>query len=462
MEQALKLHLSGHLHEAAKAYQVALQKAPDNADLLINYGGLLCSLGAYDEARRLLVQAVTVDPACVTGWCNLGNCLQRLQQYGDAIAAYRNGLQIMPTHALALSNLGLALDCSGEHALAKNFHQTAISLDPDNVQSRMNHARSLLSAGDYQNGFREYEWRWVPPGTRNDLQAREQWKGEVAPDATLLIHADGHFGDMLQFVRFVPEAEKRCGRVIVRVQKELLSLLQRSFPATHFISEDDLIPEYDVQCPVMSLPFALGTTLDTLPFANGYLRADPDKVAVWRDRIDKDIALGPVSNRIPLRVGLVWTGSPHRDVPGASLIDQRRSTDLASFAPLVAAVPDAMFYSLQIGERAEQAKTPPHGMRIIDHTAMLRDFDDTAAFVNVLDLVIAVDTSTAHVAAGLGKPTWMLSRFDQCWRWLSRRIDTPWYDTLRIYQQAKPLDWADPIERVCVDLQKFNASFDRK
>ncbi|MBB2204944.1 glycosyltransferase family protein [Gluconacetobacter takamatsuzukensis] len=453
----MALHLSGHLHEAAHAYREALREAPDDAPVLSNYGGLLCSLGKFEEARAPLQRAVTIDPSFADGWCNLGNCFLKLQRYNDAIAAYRNCLRISPTDARALSNLGLALDYCGENALAQKFHQAAVRLDPDNVQTRMNNAVSLLSGGDYLNGFREYEWRWVPPESRNALMAQPQWTGKAVPGRTVLIHGDGGFGDMLQFVRFVPEVQRRCGRTIVRVKRDLLALLRRSFPDTLFVSEDEPVPAHDLQCPAMSLAYAVGATLETLPHAAGYLRADAGKVATWRERIALDAPPVAGQGRTPLRIGLVWAGAPHRDVPGVALADQRRSTDLASFAPLAEAVPDALVYSLQIGERAEQARTPPGGMRVIDHTALLRDFDDTAALVSALDVIVAVDTSTAHLAAGLGKPTLMLSRFDQCWRWLSRRADSPWYDTLRIYRQATPFDWSDPIRRVCADLQKLAA-----
>lgn len=456
-DKALALQADGHLQEAAETYRIALPHAPDDPRLLSNYGGVLCSLGRFDDAHSLLRHAVTVDPSFAAGWCNLGNCFLKLQRYGEAIGAYRNCLGIYPTHALAISNLGFALDCCGENALARNFHQLALQLDPDNVQTRMNNATSLLALGDYANGFREYECRWVPSGTSNAPMARPQWAGEILPDRTLLIHLDGGFGDMIQFVRFVPDAERRCGRVIVRVKTELLSLLQRSFPDTVFMSEDEAVPEHDVHCPVMSLPYAVGATLDALPGADGYLCADPDKVARWREIVQRDIETQDIPDRSVLRIGLVWAGAPHRDVPEVALADQRRSTDLATLAPLAAALPGALFYSLQIGERADQTRTPPPGMNLIDHTTALRDFDETAALVSALDVIVAVDTSTAHLAAALGKPTLMLSRFDQCWRWLSRRMDSPWYATLRIYQQTEPFDWHDPIRRLCDDLRLFAA-----
>lgn len=456
-DKALALQADGHLQEAAETYRIALPHAPDDPRLLSNYGGVLCSLGRFDDAHSLLRHAVTVDPSFAAGWCNLGNCLLKLQRYGEAIAAYRNCLGINSTHPLAISNLAFALDCCGEHKVARGFHQIALQLEPHNIQTRMNNATSLLALGDYNSGFREYECRWIPSGARTALMQRPRWEGEVLPQSSLLIHADGGFGDMIQFIRFLPEAKHRCGRVMVRVKTELLSLLQRSFPDTVFMSEDEAVPEHDVQCPVMSLPYAVGATLDALPVADGYLCGDPDKVVHWRERVQRDIEIRDIPDRSILRIGLVWAGAPHRDVPEVALADQRRSTDLATLAPLAAALPGALFYSLQIGERADQTRTPPPGMNLIDHTTALRDFDETAALVSALDVIVAVDTSTAHLAAALGKPTLMLSRFDQCWRWLSRRMDSPWYATLRIYQQTEPFDWHDPIRRLCDDLRLFAA-----
>ena len=445
------LQLAGRLLEAEQAYQAALAKNPDDARTLSNYGGLLCSRGQFDRAHALLSRAVTLAPALADAWSNLGNALLQLQRYDEAIAAYKNCLQRNPAHALALSNIGVALDRRGTHDLAQKFHQVAVRLTPDNEQTRTNYALSLLAQGDYLKGFEEYEWRWNTLRERRHGMDAPQWKGEDFPDRTLLIYTEGGFGDMIQFSRFIPAAAARGGRTLVSARRELLSLLGQSFPEHTFIPSDDPVPPHDLQCPVLSLPYALGTTVETIPFASGFLKTDPQKAAFWHEKLHNDAPEGPR----PLRIGLVWAGAPHPEVQAAELADRRRSTNLSTFAPLAGVVPDALFYSLQIGEKAHQARTPPPDMRLIDHTALLRDFSDTAALISALDLVIAVDTSTAHVAAGMGKPVWMLSRYDQCWRWISGRSDSPWYDSLRIYQQARPLDWSEPMQAICADLKVF-------
>ncbi|WP_242012676.1 tetratricopeptide repeat protein [Acetobacter lambici] len=449
---AVALQRVNRLQEAIAVYKAELQRNPNNAYALSNYGGLLCSLGEFQAAKSLLAHAVRIKPDMPDAWSNFANVLFETQDYNGAIEAYKKCLTLQPQHSLALSNLGVVLDCQGRHAVALNFHKAALQIEPDNGQSRTNYALSLLAGGDYVEGFKAYEWRWNSNIIgKHNLQG-PVWDGKPFLGKTLLVHTEDGFGDMLHFVRFVPYAAKRGGKIIVKVRKELLTLLQRSFPEQLFITVDEVAPPHDLECSVGSLPYLLGTTLDTIPLANGYLVPDPDKVAIWKSRLDKDLFF--MSAAPTLRIGLVWAGSPHREVRYVEFVDQRRSINLHSMAPL-AKVPNILFYSLQVGEKGIQAKTPPAGMKLVNHTNLLHDFDDTAALIANLDMVISVDTSVVHLAAALGKPVWMLSRFDQCWRWLSGRTDTPWYNHLRIYQQSEPLDWDAPINKVAVDLTKL-------
>ncbi|WP_086643390.1 tetratricopeptide repeat protein [Acetobacter sp. DsW_063] len=450
--KATELQLAGQYEEAASTYQHALSSTPNDPHILSNYGGLLAAKGSFDQAFIFLSRAVSLAPDLADAWCNLGNALQQMQRYDDAIAAYARCLRQSPEHTMALSNLGVALDAKGEHAAAQNFHRVAVRLAPNNPENHTNHALSLLAAGDYPAGLQEYEWRWRVRTTEHHGIPGPTWNGAPFEGRTLLIHTEGGFGDMLQFARFIPLAKARGGRVIVRLRSELAALIERSTTPDLIVMESDPLPDYDIQIPVLSLPLALGTTLETIPFPAGYLITDSGKAARWRDILQADdTSLGFSSP--PLRIGLVWAGAPHRGVRDAAFVDSRRSTTLHTLAPLVAAVPDAVFYSLQIGEAASQAKSPPPGMSLIDHTALLKSFDDTAALISQLDMVIAVDTSTAHVAAAQGKPTWMLSRYDQCWRWLSGRNDSPWYASLRLYQQETPLDWSTPLQKMTLDLK---------
>ena len=214
------------------------------------------------------------------------------------------------------------------------------------------------------------------------------------------------------------------------------------------VSSDDPPPAFDLHCPLMSLPLAFETSVETIPGGVPYLAADPAAVAAWDALLPaRRDAAGP-------RVGLVWAGGARPHQPRAAAIDRRRSVRLADMAPL-GAVPGAVFVSLQVGPPAKQAETSP--FPLIDVTDRLTDFADTAALIETLDLVIAVDTAVAHLAAAQGKPVWLLSRFDSCWRWFKDRNDSPWYPTLRLFRQTAPGDWAGVIARVAEALPGFRA-----
>jgi hypothetical protein len=213
------------------------------------------------------------------------------------------------------------------------------------------------------------------------------------------------------------------------------------------IARGNPLPRFDLQCPLMSLPRALGTTLETIPAAIPYLDPEPLLAARWRERIAA----------LPgLRVGLVWAGSPRTRHPRLALVDRRRSLRLAAMAPF-AAVPGVSFVSLQKGPPAAQAGDPPPGLTLQDFTRELEDFADTAALIDCLDLVISVDTSVAHLAGAMGKPVWLLNRFDSCWRWLADRDDSPWYPQLRQFRQPTAGDWESAIGRAAEALRRLAA-----
>ncbi|KXV75298.1 hypothetical protein AD953_08070 [Acetobacter malorum] len=456
-EDATSLYNAGRLAEAAEAYKLELAANPHDGRLLSNFGSLLCTTGDFEEALALLTQAVTYAPTLANAWNNLGNVLVELQRYAEATTAYKQCLTLNSDHPLALSSLGVALDRQGHHATAEKGHRFALRLDPTNAMSHLNLAVCLLAQGKYPEGFAEFEWRWQTTMTSHHGLDGPLWNGQPFEGKTLLIHTEGGFGDMIQFSRFIPLAVARGDNVVTLVRKELLTFMQTSFPGLHFVTAQDTIPRYHFQCPILSLPLALGTTLETIPFPEGYLKTIPAKENFWRTMLAADLKTHGLTTA-PLRVGLVWAGSPHTGLRFAEVVDGRRSMSLAALAPLVKAAPNALFYSLQVGKQSSQAQHPPAGMALIDHTAHLHDFSDTAALAKQLDLVIAVDTSTAHLAAGLSRPTWVLSRFDQCWRWLARRTDTPWYNSLRLYQQTQPCDWTVPLERLSADLAHLNTA----
>lgn len=429
----------------------ALSVRPDDVRLLVNLGGALKELGRFEEARPVLLRAVALDPRRFAAWSNLGTVQMELQRYDEAVAAFSNAIRLRTDHVPALAGLGVTLRRSGRPEQARTFLDLAVAADPANPDLRTWRAMAALAAGDYPRGFAEYEWRLHASNVRASLPNAPTWKGEPLGGRTVLVHGEGGLGDCLQFARYLPLLRARGGRVVVQMPAPLVRLMARLPGVDAVVSNEAPAPAYDLACPVMSLPYAFGTTVETVPFAGGYLEADQTDLAAWRTRLDADLAAwrsrtGRAADAPgPLRVGLVWSGGKRPWHLENTLMDRRRSMRLADLAPLGAAGGDVLFYSLQLGDPGPEAAAPPPGLDLVDHTNLIADFADTAALVSHLDLVIAVDTSTAHLAGALGRPVWLLSRFDRCWRWMCGRDDSPWYETMRILAQPAPFDWTTPI-----------------
>jgi hypothetical protein len=256
----------------------------------------------------------------------------------------------------------------------------------------------------------------------------------------LLLYAEQGFGDTLQFCRLALLATCQARRTILEVQAELATLLRRSLPDIEVVPRSPSFPagprpHHDVHAALLDLPTLVGLDLDSIPAVTPYLAPDPAKTTVWAARI----AARSAGRH---RIGLVWAGSARAEDRAAAEVDRRRSLPITSLAPL-ASVRNAVFYSLQLGRPAEAAPLP-----LVDLTPHLTDFDETAAAIANLDLVVTVDTAVAHLAGALGRPVWVLSRADHCWRWLTDRTDSPWYPTLRLFRQRRPGDWAPTIAEV--------------
>ena len=432
---------AGRRVEAVESYLACLRLTPAFGAAYLNMADTLRRLGLLDQARWAAEAGLRCLPDLPEAAGCLANVLHDLALYEPAEALYRQALSAVPDHPGWLSNLGNTLLALGRLAEALDLHERAVAAAPDDAELRFNRALALLAAGDFSRGWQEYEWRSL----RADRHKQGPWwKGDAPGDRTILLHAEQGLGDTLQFLRYAPLVGAAGGRVVLEVQPELVRLCQRLPGIAEVVPAGDTEaePSFDVQCPLMSLPQLFGTTLETIPAATPYLHPDPALVAAWRERLP-DAGM--------LRVGLCWAGARHEMDPGARLIDQRRSLRLAELAPL-AGIVGLQFVSLQKGQPAEQLREAPPGLDVLDPMPAVTDFADTAAIVAGLDLVIAVDTSVAHLAGALGRPVWMLSRFDGCWRWLHGRDDSPWYPTMRLYRQERPLDWKGEVARLRRDL----------
>ncbi|MDB5400686.1 MAG: hypothetical protein JWQ55_2704 [Rhodopila sp.] len=437
----------GRLDDAVACYRKALALKPDFAEAHNNLGRVLEDQGRLDEAVACCRRALDLKPNFPEAHYNLGRALEEQERLDDAAVCYRKALDLQPDLAEAHNNLGAVLGRQGHSDDAIAGYRRALELKPDLPGIHNNLALALLAQGDMAAGWQEHEWRWKTPQlieAHRDF-AQPQWQGQATAGRTLLIHAEQGFGDTLQFCRYASLAAGRGLRVIMEVQRPLVRLL-RDLPGVDLVlGHGDELPAFDLHCPMLSMPLALGTTLETIPGAAPYLHADQAGIAAWRTR------LAAMANQNP-RVGLVWAGNPRRHSPALAAADRRRSLALDRLAPLFD-LRGLHFFGLQ--------KDAPSDLPLTDFMGEMEDFADTAALIANLDLVIAVDTAVAHLSAALGKPVWLLNRFDSCWRWLTGRRDSPWYPGLRLYQQPRPGDWDPVLAEVASDLRDFAERFGR-
>lgn len=444
----LSLQAQRRFEDAERCHQHALRLAPDYPEAHNNLGLAQYEQGRVAEAGNSFRGALRLRPDYPNALMNLGTALQGLNRQAEAEACYRQALALGAPPAKVLNNLGLLLQELGRPAEAEEACRQALAHAPGQPDARTNLAFAMLLRGAYEEGWREYEARWQVASMASFARrfAQPQWTGrQRLAGRTILLHAEQGFGDTLQFCRYASLVAKRGARVLLEVQPALCRVMESLAGVSAVIPAGEALPAFDLHCPLMSLPLAFGTTLETIPAQLPYLWADPPEAAVWRRR------LASFPGR---QVGLVWGGSSRLGQPQATAIDRRRSIPLEWLAPL-ARVPGVSFVSLQLGPPADQV--PPAGMTLHDPTGELRDFADTAALIEALDLVISVDTAVAHLAAALGKPTWMLNRFDACWRWLMGRDDSPWYPSLRQFRQPQAGDWATPVSTVAEALTRFAA-----
>jgi Tfp pilus assembly protein PilF len=440
---AVAAHQAGKGAEAAALYRRLLALLPSQAQSLDHFGVLRAAMDA-GAGVRLLDRAVRVAPLAAQSWCNLGVVQRQASNPAQAESCFRHALALRPDLAAAINNLAALLMENGRPAEAAGWFRAAVRLQPDHPDIHCNLGAALLRIGVYEEGWREHEWR-LHPGALNSRQRvlpGRAWRGEALAGRSILLYGEQGLGDMVQFARYAGPVAAAGASVVLAVAPELIRLLRTVAGVTDIVSLDQPLPDCDFHAALMSCPHVLGTTLDTVPGDCPYIAADPDRVAGWADCL----ASAP-----GLRVGLVWAGNPRLSIPALNRVDARRSLALARLRPLLV-LPDIRMVSLQKGEAAAQIAALPPAEQPLDPMAMVSDFAETAAILANLDLVITVDTAVAHVAGALGRPVWILSRHDGCWRWLEGRAETPWYPTARLYHQARPDDWDGVIERVARDL----------
>lgn len=440
--------------EALATFEKALAARPDFPEAWSNRSCTLRDLGRPEEAVASCDQAIALRPSYAEAWSNRGNALSDLNRPLDAQASYERALASSSALADAWNNLGLTFVDMDRHAEALACYERALAIAPDSAETHWNRALCMLQTGELAAGFAEYEWRWKRKRIAAGMRAFDAplWLGETPLDGkTILLHAEQGLGDTLQFCRYAALVAAKGARVVLEVQSELVRLLDGLEGVAELVASGDPLPAFDFHSPLLSLPLALRTTVETIPARTPYLFAEARASARWRARVAQ--ATPPQT----LKVGLVWAGGHRPHVPELRKNDARRSLSFDRFAPIVE-TPGVQFFSLQKGDKAvrqlgEMRAQHAASANVVDWTGELNDFADTAALVENLDLVISVDTSTAHLAGAMNKPVWILNRLDTCWRWMLEREDTPWYPSARLFRQPTLGDWDSVIEAVARELK---------
>lgn len=432
----------GCFSEALDAYSEAVRCDPKNIDFYNNLGNAHSdlnqvekALSAYNSAIDCWTGAQEFQQAVSRVYANRGSLNLDQHRYEHAIQDFKTSLSLNPQQVEAYRSLGVLYAQLKQLDLAEQAYTHALEINHADAMSQWFYSMLLLMRGDYDRGWHMHEARSLC-GFGGRVFSEPLWLGDFdLSDKTILLHYEQGFGDTIQFCRFVTQVSRLAERVLLLVQRPLVSLCRSLDGVDSVLSDDDDLPTFDCHCPLMSLPLALGANLQTIPSSTSYLRVDTERIDQWRSKL---------SNPKGLKVGLVWRGGEHQSQSEVRNLNARRSIPLKSFEGFD--VSGVNFFSLQKGfdaeaELLEVNTTGWGGPRIQDLTTSFQDFSDTAALIENLDLVISVCTSVAHLAGALGKPVWLLNKYDSDWRWLIDKEDSPWYPSMRIFNQQKPGDW---------------------
>lgn len=435
----------GQLEAALSSFDRAVAIKPDLAEAYVNRGAVLKDLGRFEAALRSYDQAIGLRSNLPEAHSNRGMVLKELRQWEAALASYNQAIACKADYADAYLNRGVLLAELNRLELAVANYDRAIAINPDFSAAYVNRSMASLLAGNFAAGWIDYEWRWKDETGTNAKERRDfrqpLWLGQQSlAGKTILIYSEQGLGDTLQFCRFVKPVAELGARVILEVQKPLATLLTGLTGVSHLVARGGVLPEYDYQCPLLSLPLAFKTRLESIPAATRYVHVDATQAAQWRTKLPS----GP-------RIGLMWSGN------AMNRRDRQRSVALAELLRYLPA--EFHYVSLQKEVRESDAQALRSNADMMNFADDQKDFSDAAALCECMDLVISVDTSVAHLSGALGKETWILLPFSPDWRWLLGRVDSPWYPTVKLYRQESIDDWSGVLRRVSADLvQKFGAA----
>lgn len=423
------------LDEAVADFREAVRIEPDCAEAYNNLGQTLHDQGLLKEAIDACHTALSLCPDFADAYYNIGRSLHEQGRYEEAIEQFRHVIQIAPCFADAYYNWGVALSGLGCYKEAIDKYKEALRIDFNSVKAHANLGLLLLLTEDYQKGWGEYDWRMQRPDWRKVNPVYPdvpRWDGSATRDRTILVQAEQGFGDIIQFVRYLPLVATRCRKVILEAPPILHSLLECIPDISELVEANpENARKADVAVHLLSLPGLFDTRIDSIPSVFPYLSVPVQRLEKWQEKIQSH----------GFRVGITWSGNP------ANSENRERSCNLNCFARL-AAIPGVTLFSLQKGEASEQLRSQAHGMNIVDLGPLLDDFSDTAAAIMHLDLVVSVDTALVHLAGALGRPVWTLRYHSPYWVWGLTGPSTPWYPSMRIFRQQHPEDWDAVFDEV--------------
>ena len=429
------LQQTGRASEAEAAYRQALTLKPALAEAHRNLSGVLLWQNRIPEALQFALKARQFDPDSAATHNTLGAVYKATQQSGKAIDCFQHAAAAEPVDAGYHANLAGALVDARRLDEAREQFAKAIELDAELPDAHYGLGMLQLLEGNYADGWKNYEWRWrSAQKNKRRHQDKPEWDGSPAPGRTLLVHCEQGLGDSIQFVRYLPLLTAQVGTLILECPTEAKALFETLPGLAKVVTATDPTPEHDLQIPLLSLPRVTGTLPDQVPYLGASQRSP---------------SLGLAPDK--LKVGIAWAGNPkHRN-------DAFRSMQWLDCQALLAS-DCAHFVSLQLNSPADAAVALGQAANATDAAAYCTDLAATAAIIEQLDLVISVDTATAHLAGALGKPVWLLLPFAGEWRWLHNRADSPWYPTMRVFRQPTPGDWRTVLSQILSALHVESAA----
>jgi tetratricopeptide (TPR) repeat protein len=440
---AARQERTGSLEEANRLLGYMLAVAPNQPDALHMSGIIAFRQGRQEEALAKMEQAIAHGVDIALYLRNICEVYRTLNRLDEAVVAAKRAVALAPSDPLCLHNLAVIHYERVEIDESIQCAERALLMSPDLPGAHFARAEALLIKGDWALGWEEYEWRFRIADAAKLMPTTDkpQWDGKPFTDGALLLVADQGFGDVIQFCRYIPWVLERCPNAVIACSPEMVPVLRHFLPEDRIFFRWESCPPYKAFAALSGLPRLHGTRIDNMLAPIPYLHADPARVATWAERLRR---LAPHSHR---KVGIVWAGRPTHNN------DRRRSSKLADFSPL-AALPGVALVSLQKGPSADQAGGYFGRAPLINIGAEVRNYNDTMALLECLDLVVTVDTSVGHLAAAMGKPVWILLATSPDWRWLLQRDDTPWYPTVRLFRQTVPRQWSDVFQRVAAALKE--------